>query len=538
MLDFPSEWTSQPSQLLDCWTALTRQDAGPGLLLLCPLLERSMGDLLSSVAGDCGVPALLSDLLKAEPLLNTLGPHCVVFARILLGSPAGFNLRNLVWHGFVFPGEIHSCFLSAVFFLTTSIGHILVSTGVTVTNRSLYSVCKIKMIEEFNPCSSCPSEDIVEIARRSPLIYTRNLPALQQVSLQLEQGQHDRAVLLLLPLLETTVRNLFVRVNNCPQRLLTAESEALYTTFTEMFAQHLEDGESNELLAAVGDKFLTAVFDLLMLPEGPRVRDKISHGEIRYGKEEFEGELLSRHLLRMLTYLLTFDRGPPNEISYTCYSYQTNTPVFHPAAMLSRSIKQHFSQLALLCEAQWNVKSLPEESSNFYLFAVKDPSTTELSMADMEDRLLRLLDCSDLKTLFRPKKEYELLCLLQKIDQNISLCTSHALDTFRQKEKLLNEKLLRSRQRATYIKMLEILPLLQKRLCQSLCFATRTLLDIDKNSSFDKKQFSCLTQLLKRILKAIQNISSNVFKEKNKWDVVEQLLGDLLYLLCQDRQAL
>ena len=44
----------------------------------------------------------------------------------------------------------------------------------------------------------------------------------------------DLCVILLLPQLEHGLRRVFACVNNCPHRILTAESTVLYTTFDEV----------------------------------------------------------------------------------------------------------------------------------------------------------------------------------------------------------------------------------------------------------------------------------------------------------------
>uniref|UniRef100_A0A8C3T112 Uncharacterized protein n=1 Tax=Chelydra serpentina TaxID=8475 RepID=A0A8C3T112_CHESE len=48
------------------------------------------------------------------------------------------------------------------------------------------------------------------------------------------QHRYADCVILLLPQLETGLRLLFTTVNKCPNRLLTAESSSLYTTFDEV----------------------------------------------------------------------------------------------------------------------------------------------------------------------------------------------------------------------------------------------------------------------------------------------------------------
>ena len=61
-------WTSHSAFILESWQVWDGGGETVGLellLLLSPVLERSLGDLLTSVSGLAKVPALLRDLLRA-----------------------------------------------------------------------------------------------------------------------------------------------------------------------------------------------------------------------------------------------------------------------------------------------------------------------------------------------------------------------------------------------------------------------------------------------------------------------------------------
>ena len=47
-----------------------------------------------------------------------------------------------------------------------------------------------------------------------------------------------------------------------------------------MMVRLLEDGSSNALVAELGIPYMEMLLDLLIHPEGPRLRDRISHGEV------------------------------------------------------------------------------------------------------------------------------------------------------------------------------------------------------------------------------------------------------------------
>ena len=91
---------------------------------------------------------------------------------------------------------------------------------------------------------------------------------------------------MLIPEWECQARLLFTLVNTCPDRSVTAESDTLYTTFDEILAKIRPDPEDfdkeveNLFPVTLGDQHMEFLLDCLILPEGPRLRDKISHGEI------------------------------------------------------------------------------------------------------------------------------------------------------------------------------------------------------------------------------------------------------------------
>ncbi|ELU04535.1 hypothetical protein CAPTEDRAFT_86473, partial [Capitella teleta] len=86
-------------------------------------------------------------------------------------------------------------------------------------------------------------------------------------------------VLLLLPQLEHVMRRIYATANGCTERVLTAESNVLFTTFDEIFSEMLPNGVPNEVRSSIGDQRMNLLLDLLTYPEGPRIRDRLSHGE-------------------------------------------------------------------------------------------------------------------------------------------------------------------------------------------------------------------------------------------------------------------
>jgi hypothetical protein len=55
------------------------------------------GDARQSIV----VPRLLRELLLTSQMESIFGEDIIFLLRLLIGPPTGFNLRNIIWHGFV-----------------------------------------------------------------------------------------------------------------------------------------------------------------------------------------------------------------------------------------------------------------------------------------------------------------------------------------------------------------------------------------------------------------------------------------------------
>lgn len=85
------------------------------------------------------------------------------------------------------------------------------------------------------------------------LLYDKTLVKIHNSKI-LSYYRFDLCVILLLPQLEHGLRRVFACVNNCPHRVLTAESTVLYTTFDEVTKLCLGKAASpqNNIIAFLG----------------------------------------------------------------------------------------------------------------------------------------------------------------------------------------------------------------------------------------------------------------------------------------------
>jgi hypothetical protein len=114
-------------------------------------------------------------------------------------------------------------------------------------------------------------------------------------------GEYHKCLLLLFPLLEHGIRVIYVCVNDCENRVLTAgnlklldsqysEKDVLYTTLDILLARTLQGKSTlNKLQQEIGKENANLLYDILYWSAGNRVRDFICHGNV-------DPKLISKHV--------------------------------------------------------------------------------------------------------------------------------------------------------------------------------------------------------------------------------------------------
>lgn len=70
-------------------------------------------------------------------------------------------------------------------------------------------------------------------------------------------------------------------LNNCSDRLWTAESTTLYSTLDLLLNPKFpETDQPNLLFTELGTNIMEALLDVFVWFEGPKIRDRISHGDV------------------------------------------------------------------------------------------------------------------------------------------------------------------------------------------------------------------------------------------------------------------
>ncbi|XP_031564868.1 endoplasmic reticulum membrane-associated RNA degradation protein-like isoform X2 [Actinia tenebrosa] len=278
------DWTDCKHRIVECFKLLKKSNEEPvnvilSSLLLFAILERSLGDVYASYTG-LKSPSNLKDLLASEAIRKLLGEDVSLILYAMAGPPESINLRNVLWHGFVSPCEIPPQFVSFLVFTMATISSrfaaIKIERRPQIKLTQLDRLCIFPNIESIKCISA-----IQDYLFTSSLFIAPSMLPIWKKALQCyEEQRYDLVLIVLLPLLEHALRMVFAHANNCPKRILTAESTTLYTTFDEILAPSLPGGTENQLRTEIGDEFLQMLLDILVYTDGPRLRDRISHGEV------------------------------------------------------------------------------------------------------------------------------------------------------------------------------------------------------------------------------------------------------------------
>ena len=360
----------------------------------------------------------------------------------------------------------------------------------------------------------------------------------------------------------------------------TAESDELYITFDEILSQTVGERE-NQFPKIIGNRHMELFFDLLVLPEGPRIRDKVSHGEIDsndvHSKKSIQIITLSyltiHTIVRSMEKSNTLDKCLTHSIAVNNYCSQ-----YHPTSLLLKDIHIAVNSVKSVVLKHFHSNTIVNE------FGLKDGECLAMFMKDhsfmmqMESLLGKLIEFGEgtgqkkkagvvdvikilnelfwtmfpkhhesfqtryntkkhelkevnlvtASTLYREKREYELWSICRKIIFNMNLIISNIDQNVQDKKLLLNGKILRSRQRNTYKRMMmTIPPIIVTCVCLAILilthltdFYTNTIVGIEEN---------CYIQILKsskRFLMICENIKENSKTDKNRWEESNQLVQD------------
>ncbi|NXW03779.1 EMARD protein, partial [Fregetta grallaria] len=513
-------WTNYTELFLEVFDVLQytqTTEVALGLMKLTSCLERALGDVSMNVL------------------------------RVFIGSPYGLNLRNVLWHGFASPQEIPAKYCAMLLFLTAGLGQLLqtylLQTKCILVHRPYVIFMSFKELDVFPGKYLTISKFLLRWGK-TPLgicvIFFR----------------YADCVILLLPQLEVGLRLLFTTTNKCPNRLVTAEVKFLSkVNYDLMLAKRLDNEEINQLPAVLEEPAMASEFlwDFLNHQEGPRVRDRLSHGEINL--EAFPREVANQIVAFAITLLcrfsdedmFAFKEHMVIKLLMNCASCYRSR--FHPISRLKKQVLECMKSIHLWPE----LPTVPEkhvqtikglegnaEGSTFILMIPEIISQLQQYMPQnssgsddpidsvLSERLLTELCDTRICTLYSPRPVLEILVVLRKISTQCHQVSEQVIASAELRYKQWINKTLRSRQRHNYLRMLNSIKFLSPVLRLILVLITLELVNIHlvcKKNPFHYQQY---LKFLKSVLQYTENLVTYTSPEKNKWDETMELTNKAL----------
>uniref|UniRef100_A0A8V0XPQ3 ER membrane associated RNA degradation n=1 Tax=Gallus gallus TaxID=9031 RepID=A0A8V0XPQ3_CHICK len=471
-------WTNYAELFLEVFDVLQyaqSTEVALGLMKLTSCLERALGDVHLLIGKDC--PFLLRDLLASEQLAVVFGQVVMDVLRIFVGSPCGLNLRNVLWHGFASPQEIPAKYCAMLLFLTAGLGQLLqtylLQTKYVLVHRPYVTFIRLEDLDAFPDLNHETLSVAEELLQVSNFVLRTMLPFWMAALTAFKQSRYADCVILLLPQLEAGLRLLFTTTNKCPNRLLTAESSAFYTTFDE---EHLIIKPLMNCASCYRSRF---------------------HPISR----------LKKQVLECMKSICLWHELPSvsEEHIQTVEGLEGNTE----ASTLVLKMAEIHSQLQ---------QYLPCNCCS-----ADDPMNTVAT-----ERLLLELCDRHICTLYSPRPVLEVVVVLRKISTQCHQVSEQVIASIKSRYQQWTEKTLRSRQRHNYLRMLNSIKFLSPVLQLILVLITLELVNVHLVCKKNPSDYHQYLKFLKSVLQYTENLVTYTSPEKNKWDETIQLTNKAL----------
>ncbi|XP_039959123.1 endoplasmic reticulum membrane-associated RNA degradation protein-like isoform X1 [Bactrocera tryoni] len=465
-------------------------------LLLTSVLENALANLFFVTSDNCTPPHLLRDLLRTKELHNIFGLETMSLLKIIMGTPNAINLRNIVWHGFPKPEEIPNYYVTILIIIIHSLGSELKSKQIVqLMERPKASDFKILCEKVLNqlllPSEFVNESKCFEQIKNHVWLHKAFKQYWYRLFQYYERKQFWNFVILIIPQIELLLRFIYAQANNFD---VSAKLDEYYITMDSIFECNVTTEEANSKNKLINgnvlsEDLLSLTYDLFIAPNGPRVRDKICHGEIDIALLDYPE--LCDILFYLSMGLLNFEQP-----------FQKYESVFHLNCVTKNTLSRAAKDFEKLTE-----KYLKEEN------------------IDSLKLLVEHAVACDIKIFNRPKKESEIIYLVlrnAKFVQTSCANYSFSIDT---KFKLLEQRELHSKRRRTLERMLEALPnicnALRDILTCLLCIFVKLQTD---DSIFQNEEVSkTLLRFLKHTLKLTENFTKYSNQSSNEWIKAVQL---------------
>ncbi|KAI8605302.1 hypothetical protein EDD21DRAFT_440472 [Dissophora ornata] len=287
------------------------------------VLEQLLGNIIFSLQKpDKFIPFLVRDLVAVPCLTKCIDRTLIRILKTMIGSPLTLNIRNLLWHGFIIPGDEIPLDAYGAMLIVTTMTIIKDAkaklAGLTLAIRHLHPKSyyfgpqlQASLADDFDHVfervafgpNPPPLPHLAEILQalimESKFVTSGTVEQWSAACQHLESGSDSSFVFVMssLPLVEHALRLVYVAVNQCKEdrrnALIDGEYYLTLDVILDKFVpvDYYDSGSSilnnydsssipNKLPTELGTEVMNLLNDLFLLDLGPRLRDRTSHGEL------------------------------------------------------------------------------------------------------------------------------------------------------------------------------------------------------------------------------------------------------------------
>lgn len=412
------------------------------------------------------------------------------FIRYVLGTPRSINLRNIAWHGFLTLNYSIEVYPKLLLWIILSLGRDSSSSGVVEIVHRPFSTSTIERCVLIR-------QNLVLDKEVTPLDLNHDLYLSHSCQL-FEQCQYGRSLLFLLIRVEAHVRNLFSKAN--PKFDPRARIDGYYFTLDMILEQNVSVGkesfdETHKNNVIMTDSAISLFYDCFVSLKGPRIRDRMSHGELRL--TDVTKEVVE--IVALLYKELVFG----SEIQY----YES---YFHPISELERKINELSTRVEHLRDLEIPNDLIRSDEMGFI-----DVSTPQILVRPSQ--VLRDPNFAQISKFLR------MLC------QIIENCTEAILkytEALNQRFEEYLERRLSQPRRKTLTNTLGI----RLRVIQGVVCCVRIVQSFCQDMTVIKCHASERPKEIKEVLKIVENLKVQLSIDKNDWKSASEGLSQLFVL--------
>ncbi|KAL5285416.1 ERMARD family protein [Megaselia abdita] len=451
--------------------------------ILCSLLEltssfeHEMGNVFHTHTKGTSVPHLLKDLLQYKGFLEIFGDFEIYFVRFLLGNPQSINLRNIIWHGFPYPSQIPTEFLSTLILVVVNFSQTLQRQNFELKRRP-----KIKILREIEFTSTESKYHLVD----SKYYPETHKPIFKDILEKIEEEKYFKVAILILPQIELVLRLIYKDLNNYD---VSAKLDEYYITLDTIFEKTVPGrSDDNKIFSSeeiISKSSLTFLYDLFIAPSGLRLRDKIGHGEVSL-------EAVDKRTCEHLFFIF---------LQISCegkFSYR--------------------SQYARPCQVDSLIDQQIQNHEKLFTLNICESSKVQSSKIHRSSR------SHELEIFHRSTSEVETTNRVYSILENLNNIGNNLYESYSEKMKLLESRELRSRNRKTLTRMIELFAEFVHFYGRLILFSGRVF---SERTTFQQINIA----KLKKVKTIVENFEKYSYKNCNEWVNIIDLINEFDKLL-------